>query len=66
MRKTKKALLKAFELQKENKGVSFIEIVSTCNSGWKMTPVEANKWMEQNMFPVYPLGDIKIDGKLVI
>jgi len=66
VRKTKKALLKAFELQKENKGVSFIEIVSTCNSGWKMTPVEANKWMEQNMFPVYPLGDIKIDGKLVI
>jgi hypothetical protein len=30
-----------------------------------MTALAANKWMEENMFPVYPLGDIKIDGKLV-
>ena len=29
-----------------------------------MTPVQANKWMEENMFPNYPLGDIKVDGKL--
>ncbi len=65
VRKAKKAIRKAFELQKENKGVSFIEIVSSCNSGWKMNPVEANKWMEENMFPQYPLGDIKVDGKLI-
>ena len=65
VRKTKKALRKAFELQKENKGLSFIEIVSNCNSGWKMTPVQSNKWMEDNMFPFYQLGDIKVDGKLV-
>ncbi|MBO4535760.1 MAG: 2-oxoglutarate oxidoreductase, partial [Bacteroidales bacterium] len=32
---------------------------STCNSGWKIPPVEANKWMEENMFPFYPLGDMK-------
>ena len=30
-----------------------------------MTPVQSNKWMEENMFPFYPLGDIKVDGKLV-
>lgn len=59
VRKTRKALIKAFENQKQNKGTSFIEVVSTCNSGWKMTPVEANKWMEANMFPFYPLGDLK-------
>jgi 2-oxoglutarate ferredoxin oxidoreductase subunit beta len=60
VRKAKKALRKAFELQKEKKGTSFVEIVSNCNSGWKMTPVQANKWMEENMFPFYPLGDIKV------
>lgn len=60
VRKAKKALRKAFELQKENKGTSFVEIVSNCNSGWKMTPVQSNKWMEENMFPFYPLGDIKV------
>jgi len=60
VRKTKKAIQKAIEYQKLNKGLSFVEIVSNCNSGWKMTPVEANKWMEENMFPFYPLGDIKV------
>ena len=30
-----------------------------------MTPNDANKWMEENMFPFYPLGDLKVEGKLV-
>ena len=42
-----------------------VEIVSNCNSGWKMTPADSNVWMEDNMFPFYPLGDIKVDGQLV-
>jgi 2-oxoglutarate ferredoxin oxidoreductase subunit beta len=65
VRKTKKAIRKAFELQKLNRGLTFVEVVSNCNSGWKMTPVQANQWMVENMFPFYPLGDIKIDGELV-
>ncbi|NVN96123.1 MAG: 2-oxoglutarate oxidoreductase [Bacteroidetes bacterium] len=65
VRKTKKAIRKAFDMQKENKGLTFVEIVSNCNSGWKMTPIQSNKWMEENMFPFYPLGDIKVDGQLV-
>lgn len=60
VRKTKKAIKKAFEYQKQEKGTSFIEVVSNCNSGWKMTPNDANKWMEENMFPFYELGDIKV------
>jgi 2-oxoglutarate ferredoxin oxidoreductase subunit beta len=59
VRKAKKAIRKGFENQKLKKGLSFIEIVSNCNSGWKMTPVKANEWMEENMFPFYPMGDIK-------
>ncbi|MPL72206.1 2-oxoglutarate oxidoreductase subunit KorB [bioreactor metagenome] len=61
VRKTKKAIRKAFENQKLNKGLSFVEIVSNCNSGWKMNPVQANEWMVENMFPFYPLGDIKVN-----
>jgi 2-oxoglutarate ferredoxin oxidoreductase subunit beta len=30
-----------------------------------MTPVQANKWLEENMIPFYPLGDIKVDGKII-
>ena len=59
VRKAKKAILKAFENSAQKKGTSFVEIVSACNSNWKMPPVDANKWMEDNMFPFYTLGDIK-------
>lgn len=65
VRKAKKAIRKAFESQELKRGVSFIEIVSNCNSGWKMSPVASNTWMEENMFPFYPLGDIKVDGEIV-
>lgn len=57
--RAKKAIKKAFTYSMENKGSSLVEIVSTCSSGWKKTPVEANKWMEEHMFPYYPLGDMK-------
>ena len=59
IRKAKKAIRKAFENSMQHKGSSLVEIVSTCNSGWKMSPDAANKWMEENMFPFYPLGDLK-------
>lgn len=58
-RKTKRAIRKAFENSSLSKGTSFVEVVSACNSGWKLSPVKANEWMVENMFPQYPLGDIK-------
>jgi len=60
VRKTKRALIKALEYQKLNKGTCIVEIVTNCPSSWKMTPTQSNKWMEENMFPFYPLGDIKV------
>jgi 2-oxoglutarate ferredoxin oxidoreductase subunit beta len=60
VRKLKKALKKAVEYQRDKRGTCFIEVVSNCPSGWKMTPVQSNQWMEENMFPAYPLGDIKV------
>lgn len=59
VRKTKSALKKAFQNTRLKKGLSFVEVVGTCNSGWKLTPVDSNVWMRDNMFPKYPLGDIK-------
>ena len=59
IRRTKKAIRKAFENQRDGKGTSIVEIVSNCNSGWKMTPVKANEWLEENMLAYFPLGDIK-------
>lgn len=59
VKRAKKSLKKAFENSMACKGTSLVEIVSTCSSGWKLTPHEANKWMEENMFATYPLGDLK-------
>lgn len=60
VRKTKKKMLrKAFENSMAGKGTSVVEVVSTCSSGWKMTPEQSNGWMVENMFPFYPLGDLK-------
>jgi 2-oxoglutarate ferredoxin oxidoreductase subunit beta len=59
VRKTKSALKKAFENAQQKRGTSVVEIVSTCNSGWKMSPEKANEWMAQFMTEKYPLGDLK-------
>ncbi len=59
VRKTKAALKKAFENAMAKKGTSVVEVVSTCNTGWKMSPEKANQWMVENMFAKYPLGDLK-------
>lgn len=59
VKKAKRMIKKAFENSMANKGTSIVEIVSTCNAGWKMTPAGANDWMVKNMFPAYPLGDLK-------
>ncbi|MDE6526246.1 MAG: 2-oxoglutarate oxidoreductase [Muribaculaceae bacterium] len=59
VRKTKAAIKKAFANTAAKKGTSIVEIVSTCNSGWKLTPAQSNEWMVEHMFEKYPLGDLK-------
>ena len=59
VRKAKSAIRKAIENSTAKRGTSVVEIVSTCNSGWKMTPDQSNKWMAEHMFAKYPLGDLK-------
>jgi 2-oxoglutarate ferredoxin oxidoreductase subunit beta len=59
IKKAKKSLRKAFENAMAKKGTSVIEFVSTCASGWKLSPEQANRWMEENMLPMYPLGVLK-------
>lgn len=59
VRKCKKAIRKAFESQNLNMGTSFVEIVTSCSSGYKMSPTQSNLWMSENMLPNFPLGDIK-------
>ncbi|MFH0925613.1 MAG: thiamine pyrophosphate-dependent enzyme [bacterium] len=56
---TKKAILKSFKLQIENKGFSLVEILSACPTNWGMTPKEAFRWIDDEMAKVFPLGIYK-------
>lgn len=59
VKKAKRAIRKAFDNSMLEKGTSIVEIVSTCSSGWRLSPEDSNTWMVENMFPNYPLGDLK-------
>jgi len=54
--KSRKAVRKALELQRDGAGFTFVEVLSPCPTIWKMTPQEARKWIEEKMLSVFPLG----------
>ncbi len=57
IRKAKKAVKHAFELQVQGeKGLSFVELLSSCPTYWRMTPANAMLWIQNEMTKVFPLG----------
>jgi 2-oxoisovalerate ferredoxin oxidoreductase beta subunit len=52
----RKAIRKAIQYQIEGRGFTLVELLSTCPTGWKLTPTAAKKWLIENMMPVFPLG----------
>jgi 2-oxoisovalerate ferredoxin oxidoreductase beta subunit len=54
--KAAKAIKKAIRLQVEGKGFSFVEVLAECPTHLKLTPVESEKWVKEQMVPRYPLG----------
>jgi len=62
--KAKKAIKNAFQLQKDGKGFSFVEVLCICPTNWGKPPVEAHKWLAENMIPVFPLGTFKDKHKI--
>jgi len=56
----KKFIQKAFKAQINGLGFSIVELVSTCPTNWKMTPVEAMERVRREVLPVYPIGEFKV------
>ena len=56
---TKKAIRRAFEVQEGNQGFGFVEVLSTCPTNWKMTPIAANQRVSEELIPYFPLGTFK-------
>ena len=66
IRNAKKAIVKAFQNQIDKKGLSIVEVLSTCPTNWGMTPEAALEWVKTDMIPFYPLGVYKdTDTKLL-
>jgi 2-oxoglutarate ferredoxin oxidoreductase subunit beta len=59
VRKTRQYIKKALEAQMRGIGFTMVEILSQCPTNWGMEPVQSAEWLEQNMIPVFPLGEIK-------
>ena len=64
IRLAKKAIRLAFETQVRGLGFSIVELLSTCPTNWGMTPVNAMKFVEEQMVPAYPLLDYKISDAI--
>ena len=60
IRKAKKAIRTAFEVQKLDLGFALVELLSTCPTNWGISPWESLQWVDEHMVPVFPLGDYKI------
>ncbi|MCL2042856.1 MAG: thiamine pyrophosphate-dependent enzyme [Treponema sp.] len=59
VRKTRQYIKKAFEAQLSGQGFTMVEILSPCPTNWSMDSLESIDWLEKNMIPVFPLGEIK-------
>ena len=64
IRKAKKAIRQAFEVQMQGLGFSMVELLSNCPTNWGMTAAESLTWIEDHMIPVYPLGDYKVHAAI--
>ena len=55
----RKAIFKAFETQLEQKGMGFVEVLSSCPTNWGLSPLASIKHIQQEMIPYFPLGVFK-------
>jgi 2-oxoglutarate/2-oxoacid ferredoxin oxidoreductase subunit beta len=54
-----RAVKKAFQVQVNGQGFSFVEVLSACPTNWGMDPLKANDRVESEMIPYFPLGIFK-------
>jgi 2-oxoglutarate ferredoxin oxidoreductase subunit beta len=59
VRKAKKAIKKAFQVQQQGLGFGIVEVLSTCPTNWGLSSNDALQWLRDNMMPYYPLGNLR-------
>jgi 2-oxoglutarate ferredoxin oxidoreductase subunit beta len=61
--KAKKAVLNAMRYNKEGRGFTFIEFISTCPTNWGLDPMKARDWARENMLPFFKIGCLRDRSK---
>jgi 2-oxoglutarate/2-oxoacid ferredoxin oxidoreductase subunit beta len=59
IRRAKKAIRRAFEVQQQGLGLALVELLSSCPTNWGVTPEAALAFVRDEMIPAFPLGDFK-------
>ena len=60
LNKAKKAIKKAFQMQMEGKGFTFVEVLACCPTNWGNTPIASVEFLKEKMIPYFPLGVYKV------
>jgi len=61
--KAKNAFSRAFRTQEKGLGFSFVEVLSSCPTGWHLTPVQSLGKIDE-MTQQFPLGEFKVPKSL--
>lgn len=56
----KKAIKKAFKVQQSGLGYALVSVLSTCPTNWGLSPADSIKWLQENMLPIYQMGELKV------
>ena len=59
IRRAKRAIRKAFQVELDDLGFSMVELLSPCPTNWKLSPKDAWDWVNDVMVKTFPLGVIK-------
>ncbi len=59
VRAAKRAIKHAFETQLAGRGFSLVEVLSPCATHWRLDPVSAMDFIENEMAKVFPLGVVR-------
>ena len=59
VRKAKKAIKKAFQVQQAGLGFGIVEVLSSCPTNWGLAPKDALQWLRDNMMAYYEVGNKK-------
>jgi 2-oxoisovalerate ferredoxin oxidoreductase beta subunit len=58
-----RALKRALDIQVKGLGFSFVEVLSPCPTIWKMDPLEAQRFVREEMTKTFPIGNLRDRSK---